>query len=68
MRRPVNERASDSEVEYFVPMLKIVRRVAGIVALTMLSFRAVGSFLSWVEKQEDEPQSVWADEDEFEDA
>ncbi|MDP1719640.1 MAG: hypothetical protein Q8L08_01380 [Candidatus Nanopelagicaceae bacterium] len=49
-------------------MLKIARRVAGIVALTMLSFRAVGSFLSWVERQEDEPQSVWADEDEFEDA
>ncbi|MFZ2228058.1 MAG: hypothetical protein WA090_00390 [Candidatus Nanopelagicaceae bacterium] len=49
-------------------MLKIARRVAGVVALTMLSFRAVGSFLSWVEKQEDEPQSVWSDEDEFEDA
>ena len=68
MRRTVNERASDSEVEYFIPMIKVVRRIAGIVALTMLSFRAVGSFLSWVEKQEDEPQSVWADEDEFEDA
>lgn len=68
MRRTLNERASDSEVEYFIPMLKVARRVAGIVALTMLSFRAVGSFLSWVEKQEDEPQSVWSDEDEFEDA
>lgn len=68
MRRTVNERASDSEVEYFIPMLKVARRIAGIVALTMLSFRAVGSFLSWVEKQEDEPQSVWSDEDEFEDA
>jgi len=68
VRRTVNERASDSEVEYFIPMLKVARRIAGIVALTMLSFRAVGSFLSWVEKQEDEPQSVWSDEDEFEDA
>ena len=68
MRRSVNQRASVMEVEYFVPMFKFARRVAGIVALTMLSFRAVGSFLSWVERQEDEPQSVWTDEDEFEDA
>ena len=68
MRRTLNQRAGDSEVEYFIPMLKFARRVAGIVALTMLSFRAVGSFLSWVERQEDEPQSVWSDEDEFEDA
>ena len=49
-------------------MIKFVRRVVGMVALIMLSFRAVGSFLSWVEKQEDGPQSVWVDEDEFEDA
>lgn len=63
-----NQRASESEVEYFSSMFKFARRVASVVALTMLSFRAVGSFLSWVEKQEDEPQSVWTDEDEFEDA
>ena len=63
-----NQRASRSEVEYFSSMFKLARRVASVVALTMLSFRAVGSFLSWVEKQEDEPQSVWTDEDEFEDA
>lgn len=63
-----NKQASHSEVEYFSSMFKLARRVAGVVALTMLSFRAVGSFLSWVEKQEDEPQSVWTDEDEFEDA
>lgn len=49
-------------------MFKFIRGVAGFVALVMLSFRAVGSFLSWVEKQEDGPQSVWVDEDEFEDA
>ncbi len=63
-----NQQASESEVEYFSSMFKFARRVAGVVALTMLSFRAVGSFLAWVEKQEDEPQSVWTDEDEFEDA
>lgn len=49
-------------------MVKFVRRVAGMVALIVLSFRAVASFLSWVEKQEDGPQSVWVDEDELEDA
>lgn len=49
-------------------MFKFIRRLAGVVALTILSFRAVGSFLSWVEKQEDGPQNVWVDEDEFEDA
>jgi hypothetical protein len=49
-------------------VIKFVRRIAGVVALIVLSFRAVGSFLSWVEKQEDGPQSVWVDEDEFEDA
>ncbi|CAB4340153.1 unannotated protein [freshwater metagenome] len=49
-------------------MFKIIRRAAALVALAMLSFRAVGSFLSWIEKQEDGPQNVWADDDEFEDA
>jgi hypothetical protein len=49
-------------------MFKFIRRVTGVIALAMLSFRAVGSFLSWIEKQEDGPQSVWVDEDEFEDA
>ena len=49
-------------------MFKFFRRIAGFAALAMLSFRSVGSFLSWIEKQEDGPQSVWSDEDELEDA
>jgi hypothetical protein len=49
-------------------MFKFLRRVSGVVVLAMLSFGAVGSFLSWVERQEDAPQSVWTDEDELEDA
>jgi hypothetical protein len=49
-------------------VFKLVRRVSGVVVLTMLSFGAVGSFLSWVERQADGPQSVWTDEDELEDA
>jgi len=42
--------------------------MAAVATFTVLAFRAVGSFLSWVEKQEDSPASVWADDDEFEDA
>ncbi|MEI6843864.1 MAG: hypothetical protein WCK79_01025 [Actinomycetes bacterium] len=49
-------------------MLKFARRLVGVLTLAVLSFRAVGSFLSWMEKQEDGPQNVWVDEDEFEDA
>lgn len=49
-------------------MFKLLRRVASVLALAILSFRAVGSFLSWIEKQEDGPQNVWVDDDEFEDA
>jgi hypothetical protein len=33
-----------------------------------LAFRAVGSFLSWIEKQDDNPAEAWVDEDEFEEA
>ncbi|CAB4666797.1 unannotated protein [freshwater metagenome] len=49
-------------------MFKFARRLVGFITLTVLSFRAVGSFLSWIEKQEDGAQNVWVDEDEFEDA
>lgn len=49
-------------------MFKALRRMVSVIALAMLSFRAVGSFLSWIEKQEDSPHGVWIDEDELEDA
>ncbi len=49
-------------------MFKVIRRVVTVAGLAILSFRAVASFLSWVEKQEDGPQNVWVDDDEFEDA
>ena len=48
--------------------MKIFRRVFAAITLALLAFKAVGSFLSWVEKQEDSPASVWAEDDEFEDA
>jgi hypothetical protein len=48
--------------------MKIIRRIAAMATFVVLAFKAVGSFLSWVEKQEDSPASVWAEDDEFEDA
>ena len=48
--------------------MKILRRIAALATVSVLAFKAVGSFLSWVEKQEDSPASVWAEDDEFEDA
>jgi hypothetical protein len=48
--------------------MKLIRRVAALATFVVLSFKAVGSFLSWVEKQEDSPATIWAEDDEFEDA
>lgn len=49
-------------------MFTAFRRVVAAVTVTVLAFRAVGSFLSWVEHQEDSVADTWVDEDEFEDA
>ena len=49
-------------------MVKVIRRIVAAVTVIMLAFRAVGSFLSWVEHQEDSVADTWVDEDEFEDA
>jgi hypothetical protein len=49
-------------------MAKVFRRVFASVTVAVLAFRAVGSFLSWVEHQEDSVADTWVDEDEFEDA
>ncbi len=49
-------------------MVKVIRRIVAAVTVVMLAFRAVGSFLSWVEHQEDTVADTWVDEDEFEDA
>jgi hypothetical protein len=53
--------------EYFYRM-KAIRRLAAAATVAILAFRAVGSFLSWVEHQEDSVADTWVDEDEFEDA
>lgn len=41
-------------------------RLASFVAIIAVAFRAIGSFLSWVEKQEDSPADTWVDEEELE--
>jgi hypothetical protein len=48
-------------------MVKAVRRIIAAVTVAVLAFRAVGSFLSWIEHQEDTVADTWIDEDEFED-
>ncbi len=50
----------------FIPM-KALRRLIAAVTVGILAFRAIGSFLSWVEKQDDSNTDAWIDEDEFED-
>ena len=43
---------------------------SGLAAITVaiLAFKAVGSFLSWIEKQDDSNTDAWIDEDEYEEA
>ena len=48
--------------------MKSLRRIIAAVTVGILAFRAVGSFLSWIEKQDDSNSDAWIDEDEFEDA
>ena len=48
--------------------MKALRRIIAAITVGILAFRAVGTFLSWVEKQDDPATDAWSDEDEFEDA
>ena len=34
-------------------MFKAIKRFVGVVGVALLAFRAIGSFLSWVDKQDD---------------
>ena len=58
-----------SKTRYFYPM-KLIRRLLAVFALLAVAFQAVGSFLSWAQRQDDAPADAWIDEDEdeFEDA
>ena len=59
--------AQNCNREYFYLMVKAFRRIIAAVTIAVLAFRAVGSFLSWIEHQEDTAADTWIDEDEFED-
>ena len=48
--------------------MKALRRLFAAITMTVFAFKAVATFLSWVEKQEDSETDAWIDEDEFEDA
>ena len=48
--------------------MKALRRIIAAVTMTLLAFKAVATFLTWIEKQEDSEVDAWIDEDEFEDA
>ena len=48
--------------------MKALRRLIAAITVALLAFRAIGSFLTWVEKQEDSETDAWIDEDEFEEA
>lgn len=48
--------------------MKIVRRFLAAVAVVALAFKGVASFLSWVERQDDQPAEAWLDEDELDSA
>jgi hypothetical protein len=48
-------------------MIKVFSRIVAGATVVLLAFRAVGSFLSWVEHQEDTVADTWVDEEELED-
>jgi len=48
--------------------MRALRRILAAITVAILAFRAVGTFLSWIEKQDDTSTDAWIDEDEFEDA
>ena len=48
--------------------MKSLRRFLAAITVALLAFKAVGSFLSWVEKQDVNETDAWIDEDEFEEA
>jgi uncharacterized membrane protein YqhA len=48
--------------------MRIIRRLLAAVAVVVVAFKGVASFLSWVERQDDQPAEVWLDEEEFDSA
>ena len=44
-------------------MLKAIKRFVGVIGVALLAFRAIGSFLSWVDKQDETQVDAWIDEE-----
>jgi hypothetical protein len=43
--------------------MKALRRLIAAITVALLAFRAIGSFLSWVEKQDETETDAWRDEE-----
>jgi hypothetical protein len=48
--------------------MKSIRRLLAGLAVIALAFKAVASFLSWVERQDDQPAEAWLDEEELDES
>ena len=48
--------------------MKFIRRILAGLAVIALAFKGVASFLSWVERQDDQPAEAWLDEDELDES
>lgn len=48
--------------------MKFIRHLLAAVAVLVVALKGVASFLSWVERQDDQPAEAWLDEDELESA
>lgn len=48
--------------------MKLIRRFLAAIAVFALALKGVASFLSWVERQDDQPAEAWLDEDELDSA
>jgi hypothetical protein len=49
-------------------MFKAIKRIIGVIGVALLAFRAIGSFLAWVDKQDETEVDAWIDEEELEEA
>lgn len=45
--------------------MKLIRRLLAAFTVVALALKGVASFLSWVERQDDQPAEAWLDEDEL---
>lgn len=48
--------------------MKALRRILAAIAVVLIAFKAVVTFLGWVDRQDETAVDAWIDEDEFEDA